>query len=239
MAKICRIEGCNKPVRGMHSTMCDRHERQKHRNGAVGQRRILKKEIEEQVKIATDTRDRNPTSPLWEGLRDRWRAELADAYRGVERVQRGLPEPRYVSECNEWIVKNGDGVGQERKDIDGFAALHDALKRSNFAQHAKNTSELSEALEKVGFMQRRTKAGRFWRFPSTATSGAVEATAEATAAVIEATAETPELTRRVMSADEADAWRAAGKPGLVTGSRKPSGEINPKMTVTPVTGEID
>jgi hypothetical protein len=88
----------------------------------------------------------------------------------------------------------------------GFAALQDALKRTNFAQHAKNTSELSEALEKVGYTQRRTKAGRFWRFPS-------DAPAMATAGAVEET-------RRVMTGDEVVAWEAAGKPGLVTGSRK-------------------
>lgn len=113
----------------------------------------------------------------------------------------------------------------------GFAALHDALKRSNFAQHAKNTTELAEALEKGGFTQRRTNAGRFWRFPAQATS---MATARAAADhFVEA--------RRVMTADEVEAWEAAGKPGLVKGRKgrrqTPAG-ISPETTVTPVTGEI-
>jgi hypothetical protein len=120
VAKICRVEGCNKPVRGGYSTMCDRHERQLHRNGAIGQRKVLKREITEQVKITADTRDRNPTNQLWAGLREASEAELADAYRGNERVARGLPEQKYVRVCNEWLVMIGDGVRRESKDVDVF-----------------------------------------------------------------------------------------------------------------------
>jgi hypothetical protein len=106
-------------------------------------------------------------------------------------------------------LMNAMGVRFSQEGEFGFGALQDAMKATNFAQHAKNQTELSEALGKAGFTQRRTKTARFWRFPS-----------GATAAVIEATAVTPEKTRRVLTADEADTWVAAGKPGLMTGSGK-------------------
>jgi hypothetical protein len=111
---------------------------------------------------------------------------------------------RSVTADGTFAAELGVRISQEGEF--GFAALQDALRRTNFAQHAKNTSELSEALEKVGYTQRRTKAGRFWRFPCTATS-------DATAAVIEATAATPEVTWRVMGAEEADAWAAGSRGG--------------------------
>jgi Family of unknown function (DUF5906) len=67
----------------------------------------------------------------------------------------------------------------------GFAALQDALKRSNFAQHAKNSAELSAALAKAGYTKRKTKIGNVWRFPSGATADATAGAVGATAAVIE------------------------------------------------------
>lgn len=102
------------------STMCPVHERQLHRDGAVGQTRVLRRELKTMLDIVRDTRDRNPQSPLWEALRDRWRGEYADAYRGVEKVQRGLPEQKYVRVCNETLVRIGDDLGRSAKDIDLF-----------------------------------------------------------------------------------------------------------------------
>jgi hypothetical protein len=125
------------------------------------------------------------------------------------------------------------GVRVSEEGEFGFAALQDALKRTNFAQHAKNTTELSAALEKVGLTQRRTKAGRFWRFPTAAIAAPGAATSEATAAVIEATPARPEKTARVMTAAEVVAWEAAGKPGLVTGSRKAQGGQTQKRPSPP------
>ena len=59
----------------------------------------------------------------------------------------------------------GSRVSVETQEFSG-AALQDVLRATNFAQHAKNTSELGDAMRKVGFGQRRTSYGRFWRFPS-------------------------------------------------------------------------
>jgi Family of unknown function (DUF5906) len=59
----------------------------------------------------------------------------------------------------------GHRVNVETQEFSG-AALQDVLRTTNFAHHAKNASELGEALRKVGFTQRRTKAARFWRFPA-------------------------------------------------------------------------
>jgi Family of unknown function (DUF5906) len=59
----------------------------------------------------------------------------------------------------------GARVNVETKEFSG-AALQDVLRTTNFAHHAKNTSELAEAMRKAGFTQRRTSAARLWRFPS-------------------------------------------------------------------------
>ena len=60
----------------------------------------------------------------------------------------------------------GARVSRETREFSG-AALQDVLRATNFAQHAKNTSELGEAMRKVGFTHHRNNRGRFWRFPAT------------------------------------------------------------------------
>ncbi len=59
----------------------------------------------------------------------------------------------------------GSRVRLETKEFSG-AALQDVLRTTNFAHHAKNTSELGEAMRKVGFTHHRNSRGRFWRFPA-------------------------------------------------------------------------
>jgi hypothetical protein len=89
-----------------------------------------------------------------------------------------------------------------------FAALQDALRKTNFAQHAKNVAELSAAMQGAGFEQHRSKAGRWWQFPTVDTAGVADGETSGP----ETSATKSVVTRRVLSPAEAAEWEVAGKP---------------------------
>jgi hypothetical protein len=91
MSKPCRATGCTEPTEG-HSAYCTRHKRNLRRHGDALQEGITVAELRPYLKKVAARRARNPHSPLWDILRDRWDAIGRHARRVVADHAKGKPQ---------------------------------------------------------------------------------------------------------------------------------------------------
>lgn len=91
MNKPCRATGCTEPTEG-HSAYCTRHKRNLRRHGDALQEGITVTELRPYRKKVTARRAKNPHSPLWDILRQRWEAIGRNARRILGEHAKGKPQ---------------------------------------------------------------------------------------------------------------------------------------------------
>lgn len=112
MSRSCIVVGCGQPTAG-YSHLCTRHRKATTRHGHPLQAPVRVSDLKPYLRTLRGCRSRNPDSPLWEGLRQRWRLLVGAAAERLQSFHRGVPDNRYVVSAARELQKLAGAVAED------------------------------------------------------------------------------------------------------------------------------
>jgi hypothetical protein len=110
MQRPCRAPGCSSPAASSFAAFCSPHRSAFRRHGAPDQRAITKAQLKPYLKLVKARMAKNPDSPAWVTLDERWRA-LEDIARGiVADYAKGRAGSRYERAAAYEVIKLAEDV---------------------------------------------------------------------------------------------------------------------------------
>ena len=110
MNRPCRAPGCSSPAASSFAAFCSPHRSAFRRHGAPDQRAITKAQLKPYLKLVKARMAKNPDSPAWVTLDERWRA-LEDIARGIVAASpKGRAGSRYERAAAYEVIKLADDV---------------------------------------------------------------------------------------------------------------------------------
>lgn len=150
MHRVCRISQCGSPAAG-HSNLCEKHKKAAKRNGDPLQSSIRPIQLKPYLRMVDARRARNPDSPLWETLEDRWRALVEFSLEQIRLRDSGHAYSVHLYEAAKQ-VHMVSGSATPAKVVGVVLALHlmEQFDRSRFQSDRSFAFQLVRAVRRLG-----------------------------------------------------------------------------------------
>lgn len=109
IVKQCAAPSCGATTAG-HSTLCERHKRTQRRHGHPEQDGVTVQELKPYRQRVTARQAKNPDSPAWPLLAQRWEVLVAAASGTVNAHLKGMAQVAYVVKAAEQVQLIGTSV---------------------------------------------------------------------------------------------------------------------------------
>lgn len=105
MTKTCSVPGCSAGPASRYTPLCANHKARLRRHGAVTQRGITARDLAPSLKRVRARIAKNPDSPVWGQLEERWRAVAGHARDIIARFASGRAGAVYERRAAIEVVK--------------------------------------------------------------------------------------------------------------------------------------